>query len=456
MNLTSDTDSFVAQSTPPGISALALIRASGSSCTKYAEQLLGKNNSPIPRHTYFSKLKNGEGELIDEVVWIYYEPGSSYTGEAMIEIMPHGNPLICKMIIEDFCRRGFRLAEPGEFTKRAYLNKKLKFSQIKGVLETIHAQSDRALSAARKRLTGASDNHIKGIVQELTKLRAEIEAYIDFPEDELPPEDKDGPPAQIKKIISRLNSLNATAKNREIIQNGINTLILGSPNAGKSSLLNLLVGHNRALVSKEAGTTRDYILEHIEIDGYLINLFDTAGLNISPKGELESLGIEHTLELVDQSDFFLVVLDSTIDPPELPASIVSAINPRNCIIVENKIDLPESRTRNDYFADFPHSRISALDNLSLEDLGSKWKNLIAQNFEIREEEGLMFDLRERSFIQESLKELEQAHQLLSEDSSTELAAFHLIRASESLHKINEHVDNEAILDELFSRFCIGK
>jgi len=450
------TDSFVAQSTPPGISALALIRASGPDCTGYAQSLLPPNAELRSRHAYFGKLKDRNDELIDEVVWIYYEPGASFTGDAMLEIMPHGNPLICKSIIDDLCKSGFRLAEPGEFTRSAYLNGKLKFSQIQGILEVIHAQSDRALSAARKRLTGASGSRIKGIVQELTKLRAEVEAYIDFPEDELPPEENQGPIKRILHILNTLDALHASSKNRDTIQNGIHTLIIGAPNAGKSSLLNALIGHNRALVSKEAGTTRDYILEHIELNGYLINLFDTAGLNIDPSSELEAQGIQHTVELANQAEFILLVIDSSQTPPVLPEGILKSIDKDNAIVVENKIDLPNSGDHKDYLPHLNHVRLSAIERSSLSALEECWGQMIQSQFQVREEEGLMFDLREQAFVETSIEELNQAKEKLETDSQTELAAFHLIRASEALLQINEHVDNEAILDELFSRFCIGK
>ena len=450
------TDTFVAQSTPVGVSALALIRASGPLCVDIANELFEGSDEPQPRHAYFGRLLDVEGKLIDEVVWIFYSEESSYTGEPMLEIMPHGNPLICKIVIDDFCKRGCRLADPGEFTQRAYLNGKLNFSQVEGVLDVIHAQSDRALFYARKHLSGESGRAIKGMVREMTSIRAEIEAYIDFPEDELPPENSEGPLQKLKSIIETLDRFEATAKNRETIQNGLNTLIVGAPNAGKSSLLNALLGHNRALVSPTAGTTRDYILESTFVGSHLVNLFDTAGLSTTPSGELESEGIHRTLDLIDQAEFFLIVIDSAEDLPVLPEELTTKITSTNSVVVENKIDLPDSRSLEQFLPEIHHVRISTLERSTLIDLLTLWEALIDDELDIREEEGIMFNLRQAEFIRNSLNELKQAQQVLKELNATELAAFHLIRASEELVKINEHIDNDSVLDDLFSRFCIGK
>ncbi len=452
------TDTIVAQSTPQGVSALALIRASGDACTKIIHKLFRASEilDPTPRHAYFSRLYNLSGELIDEVVWIYYSAEASYTGEAMLEIMPHGNPIICKKIIDVFCELDCRLADPGEFTQRAYLNKKLNFSQVEAVLDVIHAQSDRALFYARKHLTGESGRLIKGMVQDMTNIRAEIEAYIDFPEEELPPEDQEGPIQKLKSIIETLERYHSTARSREAIQNGLDTLIVGAPNVGKSSLLNALVGHNRALVSDQAGTTRDYIIERTFVGDYLINLFDTAGLNMESIDKLEEAGINRTLELIEQAEFFIIVIDSTLPPPELPEVVTNALQLKNTIVVENKIDLKDSQIHSSFLPNFRHVRTSTFQHESVRELIGEWETLIDEDLDVREDEGMMFNLRQAEFIRNAHLELTQAMEILNKSNATELAAFHLIQASEELVKINERIDNESVLDDLFQRFCIGK
>jgi tRNA modification GTPase len=451
-------DTIVAQSTPHGVSAIALIRVSGQACSQLLPRVIHhpSASNPQPRHATFSRFYDLEGNFIDELVWIFYPAESSYTGEPLVEWMPHGNPLICKKIMDVCCALGCRVAEPGEFTQRAYLNGKLNISQVEAVLDLIHAQSDRALFYARKQLTGESGNLIKGIVRDLTSIRAEIEAYIDFPEDELPPEDQEGPMKKIQRILDRLDQYHASARCREAIQNGIDTLIIGAPNVGKSSLMNALVGHRRALVSPLAGTTRDYLVEQTFIGDYLINLIDTAGLNPESNDQIETEGIQQTLDLVQRASFFLVVLDSTQTPPVLPDSVIQYLNPSNTLILENKVDLPTSIQMPDYLPHFPHIRISTLDRKSIHTLKEQWKERIADDLETRDEESVMFNLRQSEFIRKAHNELTEAQTLLRSGGGSELAAFHLIEASDALLQVNERIDNEDVLDDLFKRFCIGK
>jgi tRNA modification GTPase len=452
-------DTFVAQSTPQGTSALAVVRVSGPLCESIAlgfHVAQGHGGTLHPRHAYYGALRDGRGELIDEVVWIYYAKGSSYTGDAMLEIMPHGNPIICQALIEHLCALGCRLAEAGEFTQRAYLNGKLKFSQISGVLEVIHAQTDRALSAARKRLTGESGRIVRGLVQDLTSLRAEIEAYIDFPEDELPPQNVQSALLRLDSCLRHLERLHASSEHYRLLQDGIHTLIVGAPNAGKSSLLNLLLGQNRALVSPIAGTTRDYLIERIHVGGLLVNLYDTAGLNLHPDSDLEAQGIQHTLELLDLAQFFLVVIDSTRNPEPLPSALLERIHARNALVIENKTDLDGACSHPEFLPEIPHLPLSAVTGEHLKEFCDRWQSLMEDTLDLHREEDVMFDHRERSFIHQSIIELKDARAKLSVDSEIELVAFHLLRACEELNKVESPIDHEAVLDQLFKRFCIGK
>ncbi len=449
-------DTIVAQSTPIGESALAVIRTSGSASEKIAKALLGPDKELITRHSYYSNYLSAEGQLLDEVVWIYYEAGASYTGEAMLEIMPHGNPLICEQIIQDLQARGCRLAEPGEFTRRAYLNNRLNISQAEAVIDVIHARSEGALQVAQKHLSGESGRLIEDWVQKLTILRAEVEAYIDFPEEDLPPEDQEGPLQKLSEIRALLSQYKSSAENSRLLQQGINTLIIGAPNAGKSSLFNTLVGHSRALVDPKAGTTRDYIREQIWINKQLVNLVDTAGLNPLPGETLESQGITKALELAEIADYFLLVVDAADALPDIPEAIKDKLKAENTLIIENKIDLENANKLDAFYTEFPHIRISATENIGIKELIDIWGSQINALLKIRNEGEIMFNHRQASFIGECLEELSKAHDLLQHDQQTEFAAFHLIKAAESLSNINKSIDNEEMLDQLFSRFCIGK
>jgi tRNA modification GTPase len=400
-------DTFVAQATPVGTSAIALIRVNGPLVEAIVSSLQSKTGSPAKtRHAYFGNYNDIAGSTIDTVVWTYFGDGASYTGDAILEIMPHGNPYICKKIIEDLCRRGCRLAEPGEFTQRAFLNKKLNFSQVEGVLETIHAQTDRALFQARKQLSGESGNIIKGIVRELTNIRAEVEAHIDFPEDELPQENINQIEDALIHLTHRLQAFESTAQTKELIQNGIHTLIVGAPNAGKSSLLNFIVGHSRALVSAVSGTTRDYILERAYIGDYLLNLYDTAGITESPSNEIESLGIKRTLELIEQTDLFLLVIDRSQPAPHLPPQLLEHLAPDNTLVVENKADLADPIDHSSFLPQLQHIAVSTLCRNDYPKLSQSLVSLFRESLMHEHEYDTMFNHRQAAFIQQARMELE--------------------------------------------------
>ncbi len=449
-------DTIVAQSTPVGVSALGVIRTSGSLSVEIARKLFEGSDLCKPREATRVQYKGVNGDVIDDVILIRFEAGHSYTGEDILEIMPHGNPLICQKLIEDLCRRGCRLAGPGEFTRRAYENGRMSISQAEAVADLIHAQSDRAIEMAHRHLSGEAGRMMDGFVLELTRLRAEIEAYIDFPEEELPPEDTAGPLARLKGIMETLGAFRRASANRRLVQDGVNTLIIGAPNAGKSSLLNALVGHSRALVDAQAGTTRDYIVERLWIGPYLVNLFDTAGLRDGAESRLEQMGIDKTMDLMDRSDFVLLVVDSAAPIPDLPKVVLDRLKPGRTLLVENKVDLGSSKALGGVHPEWAHVRVSATEGTGLEALQDRWISSLREIMGDRDSEVLMFNARQAQFIAAADDELTQAWTILKEGSGTELAAFHLIRASEELVQINREIDNEAVLDSLFSHFCIGK
>jgi tRNA modification GTPase len=448
-------DTFVAQATPVGTSAIALIRVNGPLVGAIVKKL-SEGKTHLPRKANYGNYIDESGTVVDSVIWIFFEEGASYTGDAILEIMPHGNPLICKKIIQDLCDSGCRLAEPGEFTQRAFLNKRLNLSQVEGVLETIHAQTDRALFQARKQLSGESGRLIKGIVQELTIMRAEVEAQIDFPEEEIPDEDIQKIKKLLVDLVDQLTAFESTARTKEAIQNGINTLIVGAPNAGKSSLLNYIVGHSRALVSEISGTTRDYIVERAYVGDYLLNLYDTAGITDTPSNEIESLGIKRTLELVDQTDLFILVVDASSQAPTFPSLLLDHLKPENTLLIQNKIDLPKQLDTSNLPKQLRTVEISTLDRKFYEPFKESMVPLLNGLYSNDVSFDTMFNHRQAAFIGNARFELERAHANLQDDYATEIVAFHLIKASEELEKINQHIDNEDVLDQLFQRFCIGK
>jgi len=338
----SNRDTIAALATPLGTAALAIVRASGPACAGIARDALALPCPPLPRVASHADYRALDGSLLDDVVATFFAAPNSYTGDDVLEISCHGNPFIAQKILEDLLARGCRSAEAGEFTRRAFVNGRIDLSQAEAVMDLIHARSERALVVANQQLRGSLGRHLAALTEELLGALARVEAYIDFPDEDLPDEDRDVVRRALDRLAQGTRRLLATRHYGELLREGIRTVIIGEPNAGKSSLLNRLVGHERALVSPEPGTTRDFIEERIHIGPHCLRLIDTAGLNPSPT-PLEKLGMGKTIERAAEADLFLLVLDVTRPQPDLPRSlppeILERMSAENAVVVLNKIDL---------------------------------------------------------------------------------------------------------------------
>jgi tRNA modification GTPase len=330
------TDTIVAPATATGEAALAVIRVSGPDVPTLTEAIFG--STPPPRRVRLGDYCAIQGKVLDKLLYTAFEKGKSYTGEALLELSPHGNPWLVRRILDDLVARGCRLAEPGEFTRRAFLNGKLDLSQAEAVLQVIQARSDRALEAARRQLAGSVGRTVNALVDRLLVVTAMLEAYIDFPEEDLPPEDQEGPAQSLQALIRDMDKLIATREYASLLHDGVKCVILGEPNVGKSSLLNALTGEDRVIVSAEPGTTRDYVEERIHVGPYLVRVIDTAGLHEAASA-LEEQGISRSIEQIGSADLLLVVLDASRPSPTLPDAVSSLLSSRNTVVIENKIDL---------------------------------------------------------------------------------------------------------------------
>ncbi|MEO0055673.1 MAG: hypothetical protein RLZZ50_1620, partial [Verrucomicrobiota bacterium] len=332
-------DTIAALATPAGVSALALIRVSGPACRALAAEIFALPSPTLPerrpRHAVYRAL---DGRELDDLVWTFFPGPRTATGDDTLEITPHGNPLLVQLILADLFARGCRAAEPGEFTRRAFLAGRIELTQAEAVMDLIHARSERALAAARRQLDGALGRHLDGLIQQVLATLARIEAYIDFPDEDLPPEDRRLVTQGVGDVLRGTIRLLATHRYGDLLREGLKTVLLGAPNAGKSSLLNALVGRERALVSPEPGTTRDFIEEPLQVGPHLLRLIDTAGLNPAP-GDIERLGIAKTLERLAEADLVLWVADATSPLPALPADTKALLRPDNTLLVLNKVDL---------------------------------------------------------------------------------------------------------------------
>jgi tRNA modification GTPase len=447
------TDTIVAPATGSGESALAMIRVSGPEAPALARSIFG--SEPPPRMVRLGQYRSRDRRILDHLVYTLFAAGRSYTGEPLLELTPHGNPWLVRKILDDLVARGCRLAEPGEFSRRAFLNGKLDLSQAEAVLQLIQARSDRALEAARRQLAGSVGTAVNALVDRLLGVTAMLEAYIDFPEEDLPPENASGPAQALRELIADMENLIATRQYASLLHDGVKCVILGEPNVGKSSLLNALTGEDRVIVSAEPGTTRDYVEERIHIGPYLLRVIDTAGLHEAASA-LEEQGIHRSLQQIQSADLLLVVLDSTRPSPTLPAAVIERLRQRNTVVVENKTDLATNPALAAFAPGCPRVRISASRNTGLDCLRQAVRDCLEQGLLIPDESAVIVSARHAGALQDARLALQAAREKLLAAGPPELAAADLRAAIHAMGAITGKIDNEAVLDQLFNQFCIGK
>lgn len=450
------TDTIAALATPVGTSAIALLRASGPACAGLARELTGAD--PIPRSAVRADYRDRAGTLVDDVLVTYFQGPHSYTGEDALEVSCHGSPFIAQRVLEDLWKRGCRPAEPGEFTRRAFLNGRLDLSQAEAVMDLIHARSERALAAANQQLRGSLGRHLGHLIDALLRVLARIEAYIDFPEEDLPAEDRSLVLHELADVLRGTRRLLATQHYGEVLREGLKTVIVGEPNAGKSSLLNRLVGRNRALVSALPGTTRDFLEEGLVVGPHRIRLIDTAGLNPNPEA-LEKLGMEKTLERVEETDLLLLVLDGSRPMPPLPSPVTERLKNGPALAVVNKSDLT-MEAPSPFLPHLPASvtsvAVSALTGKGMDRL----IELIAAQVDRLSidlgSESVAINARHADALGRAGECLAEAQGKLVSGAPIELLASDLRGALDAFAEISGRIDNERMLDHLFAAFCIGK
>jgi tRNA modification GTPase len=449
------TETIVAAATPAGRSALAIVRVDGPLAASIATAALGRKSPPVEKTSTLGIWRDQSGAPIDQVVAVLWSAGRSFTGNDSLEITCHGNPLLVRRITEDCLARGGRLAEPGEFTRRSYLAGRIDLTQAEAVADLIHASSERALASARRMLAGELGRHVARWTDRTLQVLAELEAHIDFPEEDLPPEDPRGPAARLAEIASELSAYARTAKHDGALRAGLRVAVVGAPNAGKSSLLNALTGAERAIVSPEAGTTRDYLEAPVAGLPLAVTAIDTAGLR-DGGSTLENLGMTRSLEQARGAHLLLLVVDASAEPPALPAELVALLDPARTLVVANKADLPAHPAQKDFLPQLTKLSACLLDGRDAEKLRAKLGDfLIAQEIAPGAEE-LVVSVRHAEAMARAAVALTEAVGHLKAPIQTELAAAQARVALDSLGEIVGRIDNERMLDKLFASFCIGK
>jgi tRNA modification GTPase len=447
-------DTIVALATPPGESAIGVVRLSGDSCRELPSKVFGVD-SPTPRNAHLAIYRDINGAKLDQVVFLYYEKDSSYTGQPSLEIFCHGNPLILRKVMDDLVSRGCRLAQPGEFTRTAFISGKMELVQAESVATLIRARSERALEMASRHLSGETGRRINDFKDQTLKIMAQLEAHVDFPEEDLPEEQISNSIQKLETLSIHINKAAETDKYSHILDSGIRTLVIGEPNAGKSSLFNTLCGKIRTIVSDQPGTTRDYVSERLHIGTFEVELIDTAGLRKETTG-IELAGVKRTLDLAKEADFFLLTIDAGEPSPTLPPDLLKYLEPQNSLVVENKIDLPDASPCIDFMPKIPHARVSALTGEGIDELTNLWKMRLEAAVPSPISDALVVNARHAERLSTARKALLKAIDCLRNDLGAELALSDIRIGVEALDDIVGGGDNEDMLDRLFESFCIGK
>ncbi|MFN3813014.1 MAG: tRNA uridine-5-carboxymethylaminomethyl(34) synthesis GTPase MnmE [Aquificaceae bacterium] len=443
---------IVAVATPYGISAIGVLRLSGQGVWEKVKEYVRIRSEPKTRHAYLVKLTDESGSTIDQGIMIYYRSPNSYTGEDMIEFSLHGNPLILKKVLELFVRKGVRLAHPGEFTKRAFLNGKMDLVQAEAVADLINAKTELARKAATRQLQGDLSSYVNSLREKMLELLAYIEADIEFSEEDIPTLTKEQTIHILTGVEDGINTLLSTVKKGEFIRKGINLAIVGKPNVGKSSLFNALLGQDRAIVTDIPGTTRDFLQEQVHLDGIPVNLIDTAGIR-STHDNLERLGIQRSVERIKNADLILFVIDSSSPVEREDWEVYNLIKERDHTKVLNKVDLGINPSVVDAFPDAVW--VSAKTG---EGIG-KLKDVMLEKAGLIDEDctNLYISTRHAAVLEKALSIIQSLKgKTLLEDLSPELLMLDIREALSHLEEVVGIITTEDVLDSIFSRFCIGK
>lgn len=424
---------------------VALIRVSGNKALKAVEFFFSKQLQKV-RYAYFGKWENTNG-VLDEVLCTYFKNPASFTGEDVVEIACHGSTFIQEQILHDLASQGIHIAQPGEFTMRAYLNGKMDLSQAEGVMDLISSRSKMAHQMAMKQLKGGLSNEIHTLRDKLLHFASMIELELDFAEEDVEFADRTQLQELLVEIHQYLSKLHSSFKTGNALKNGIPVAIVGRPNAGKSTLLNAFLNEERAIVSDIPGTTRDTVEERFYIDGIEFRLMDTAGIR-ETEDSIEKAGIERSLAKIEEAQIVVYIYDTyTVSPFELESDL-NLIAAKNdiCIPVANKSDLKEAQNN--------HLSISAKEKIGIEQLEAQLKKLALSQVDLNQT--MISNARHAQLLSLALEELNKVKMGLDHAVPSDLVAMDIRAVIRHLSEITGDISTDELLGNIFSRFCIGK
>lgn len=450
-------ETIVAQATAPGRGSVGIVRVSGPNAKAIAECVLG--NCPTARKAVYQPFYDAQKQVIDQGIALFFENPHSFTGEDVIEFQGHGGQVVMQLLIDTCLQTGLtRLAKPGEFSEQAFLNDKMDLTQAEAIADLINASSEQAAKSALRSMKGDFSERINALVEKVIYLRMYVEAAIDFPEEEIDFLGDGIVQANLRQIVDLLNEIKHTAKQGTLLRDGMQVVIVGRPNAGKSSLLNALSGKQSAIVTDIAGTTRDVLKEHIHIDGMPLHIIDTAGLRDNAD-TVEQIGIERAWEEINHADRILFIVDASHETGDQPNSIWPEFYeklPANAAItvVRNKCDLSNETTGIDNSQTYPVIRLSATSKEGLNTLTEHLKSCMG--FEQAGEDQVIARKRHITALLSAESHVLTGKDQLEMSMAGELLAEELRIAQTHLNEITGEFTSDDLLGKIFSSFCIGK
>ena len=449
---------IVAISTAPGIGGIGIIRMSGENSFEILNKIFVTNDKSIAGYTMnYGKIVDEKNVIIDEVLVSYFVAPNSYTRENVCEINSHGGMVVMKKILELCLKNGAILAEPGEFTKRAFLNGRIDLSQAEAVIDIINSKTDKEAKASINQLEGNLSLEIKNIRKDLISMMADIEASIDYPEYDV----EEVTTNKVKEVLikekDRLIKLEKSFDNGKILKDGINTAIIGRPNAGKSSLLNIMLNEERAIVTSVEGTTRDTIEEYISINGIPLKIIDTAGIR-EANDEVEKIGVEKAKKIAKESDLIIGIFDISRKMNKEDYEILDILKNKNSIIVLNKIDLDENNVDMGKVKEInkPIVQISTKTREGIENLYKEIENIIETKEISSDNEIIVTNTRHKSLIIKAMDSVDKSLETIENKMPIDIIVVYVKDILENLGEITGETVTEDIIKEIFSKFCLGK
>lgn len=455
-------DTIVAIATAPGEGGIGIIRISGPKSLEVAEEIFfsmsGKKISEYPARTLiFGNIKDGD-KKIDEVLVAYMKGPNSYTAEDVIEINCHGGFISVKRILELVLSKDVRLAEAGEFTKRAFLNGRIDLSQAEAVIDVINAKTDKAHEVAENQLDGSLSNRIREFREKVTELLAQVEVAIDYPEEDIEFIAYTTLEEKTRELNKDIKKLYETSESGKIFREGLKTVIVGKPNVGKSSLLNSILGENRAIVTDIPGTTRDVIEEFVNIKGIPLKIVDTAGIR-ETDDVVEKIGVEKSMASFDTADLIIMVVDSSSELSEEDREILEKVQGKETILLLNKTDLPQVIDEEEvkkYVNEENIIKISALHNEGIEDVHDRIEAMVYKGDIKSSSNVIITNSRHKDALYRAMKSAEDAMRAIEDRMPLDFVEVDLKNIWDYLGYINGDTVSEDLLDNIFHNFCIGK